>query len=139
MSEQTVAIHMPDPLYQRLQRLAKASRRPLENLVVQTLDANVPTLPENLPQSVQEELASLELLSDEELWQVAESQYDTQRVYSRLLQKNSREMLTDVEQTQLNKHYDAVNRLTLRKAYAYVLLKWRGHRLPSLAELEAQR
>ena len=28
--------------------------------------------------------------------------------------------------------------LALRKAYAAVLLKWRGHRLPSLAELEAQ-
>jgi hypothetical protein len=30
------------------------------------------------------------------------------------------------------------DQLMLRKAYAYVLLKWRGHRLPTLAELEAQ-
>jgi hypothetical protein len=25
----------------------------------------------------------------------------------------------------------------LRRAYAYTLLKWRGHRIPSLAELNA--
>ncbi len=28
--------------------------------------------------------------------------------------------------------------MMLRKAYVYMLLKWRGHRLPSLAELEIQ-
>jgi hypothetical protein len=27
--------------------------------------------------------------------------------------------------------------LVLRKAYAGVLLKWRGHKVPTLAELEA--
>jgi hypothetical protein len=138
MSEQTIAIHMPAPLYQRLQRLAKVTRRPLENVVVQTLDANVPALPENLPQSVQEELAALEMLEDEELWEIAEGTYDKQQEYGRLLEKNDRETLTDVERVQLKKHYDAVNRLTLRKAYAYVLLKWRGYQLPSISELEAR-
>ena len=50
MSESTVAIHMPDLLYQRLQRLAALTQRPLESLVLQALDANIPPLLEDMPE-----------------------------------------------------------------------------------------
>jgi hypothetical protein len=56
----------------------------------------------------------------------------------RLLEKNRQGTLSEEEQTSLERLRSMADRLMLRKAYAYVLLKWRGHRLPSLASLEAQ-
>src|SRR6266545_111576 len=41
-------------------------------------------------------------------------------------------------QTSLDRLTQDADLRTLRKAYAAVLLKWRGHRLPTLADLEAQ-
>lgn len=41
-------------------------------------------------------------------------------------------------QTLLEKLYFDANQYMLRKAYANVLLKWRDHQLPTLAELSCQ-
>ena len=60
MSESTVAIHMPDLLYQRLQRLEELTQRPLESLVLQALDANIPPLLEDMPEHIRQDLAALE-------------------------------------------------------------------------------
>ena len=80
----------------------------------------------------------IEKLDDDALWGVAESQYapDKQQAYRLLLQKNAHGMLTAQERIEMNMHLEAVDRLTLQKSYAYVLLKWRGHQLPTLQELE---
>jgi hypothetical protein len=140
MSTQTIAIQMPQSLYQRLQRLSELTHRPLESLVLQTLDANLPALPENLPKAMRQDLISLEGLNDEALWQVAQSTVDQehQTQYRHLLEKRRLGTITTNEETRLETLYQAANQNMLRKAYAYVLLKWRGHQLPTLAELEAQ-
>ncbi len=41
MSESTLLLHLPALLYQRLQRLSVLSSRPIESVVLQTLNANV--------------------------------------------------------------------------------------------------
>jgi hypothetical protein len=139
MNDQTIAIQVPQPLYQRLQRLSKLPRRPLESLVFQTLDANVPMLPENLPEAMRQDLLNLESLDDEALWQIAQSVVgpEDQTQYHLLLEKQREGALTTGEETRLEILYQAANERMLRKAYAYLLLKWRGHQLPTLAELEA--
>ena len=141
MNEPVVAIQIPMPLYHRLQRLSELTQRSLERLVVQTLESHTPTLPENLPEDVRAELISLEKLDDDMLWQVAQCKITPaqQKNYRRLLEKKRQGNITAPEQKQLDKHYQEGNQLTLRKAYAAVLLKWRGYRLPTLAELEARR
>lgn len=138
MTTQTLAVQLPEPLLQRLQHMATITRRSLDSLVIQTLDYNVPTLPAHLPSAAQDELNALEKLDDEALWSVAESQYepDKQQAYRLLLQKNARGMLTTQERVEMEMHLEAVDLLTLQKSYAYVLLKWRGHQLPTLQELE---
>jgi len=138
MTTQTLALQLPDALLQRLQRMAAITRRPLDTLVVQTLDNNLPKLPAHLPQTVQDELSNLEKLEDEVLWTVADSQYDhdKQIEYRELLHKNSRGLLSEDEKGQMNMHLESVERLTLQKSYAYLLLKWRGHPLPTLNELQ---
>lgn len=140
MTVQTIVIQMPPPLYRRLKRLAELTRRPLENVVVQTLDSGVPPLPDNLPQEMRGDLLALEDLDDDTLWQVARGviSLEQQEQISLLLEKNRLGTITESERTTLAQLRREADRLMLRKAYAYVLLKWRGYRLPRLAELEAQ-
>lgn len=139
MAIQTVPVQIPEPLYHRLERLAKLTNRSLENVVEQALTTNLPPLPDHLPKEARIELQELELLNDDALWQVARSEVSSehQTQISSLLEKNSQGTLTEAEQTRLSELQHQADQLMLKKAYAYVLLKWRGHRLPTLAELEA--
>jgi hypothetical protein len=140
MTVQTVAIQVPQPLYHRLERLAKLARRPLEDLVVQTLDVGIPPLPDDLPQEMRPDLLALEELDDGALWQVARGEVgpEQQEKHSLLLEKNRMGTITEAEREKLTQLRQEADQLMLRKAYAYVLLKWRGHRLPTLTELETQ-
>lgn len=139
MTIHIVAIQMPPNLYRRLERLAELTRRPVESLIVQTLEAGVPPLPDDLPEKIRDDLMALEGLDDESLWQVARSTVDPeqQAQHNLLLEKNRSETITEAEREMLTQLRQEADQLMLRKAYAYVLLKWRGYRLPTLAELEA--
>jgi hypothetical protein len=64
---------MPEPLYRRLQRLAALTHRPVESLVLQALDAQVPLLLEDMPAPIRSDLRALETLDDTTLQQVAQS------------------------------------------------------------------
>jgi hypothetical protein len=114
---QTLSINVPDQLLDRLNRLAEAAARPVEELVVATLNVSIPQPPANLPLELREELTGLERLSDKELGDVAKS------------------MLRPEETPSIYRPGDVTDRLALRKAYALVLWKWRGH---SLDELELE-
>ncbi|MBC8448447.1 MAG: hypothetical protein H8D78_11920 [Chloroflexi bacterium] len=140
MTVQTIAIQMPPPLYRRLERLAELTRRPLESVVVQTLDSNIPPLPDDLPAKMRGDLLALEVLNDDALWRVARSAVspEQQEQIGFLLEKNRLGTITKPERATLAQLRREADQLMLRKAYAYVLLKWRGYRLPTLAELEAQ-
>lgn len=139
MHEPTVAIHMPHPLYQRLQRLAELTQRPLESLVLQALDAHIPPLLEDMPEHIRTDLAALEKLEDEALRHVAQGGWSSEQSarYTTLLEKERAGTLTSAEQRTLEGLYQEANCHMLRKAYANALLKWRGHQLPTLAQLEA--
>jgi hypothetical protein len=114
---QTLSINVPDQLLDRLQRMARATDRPVEELVVSTLDGSVPRPPPNLPLEMGEELSRLEMMSDQELVEVAQS------------------TLKPEEVPPLYEPADVTDRLALRKAYALVLLRWRGCPLPELEGL----
>jgi predicted DNA-binding protein len=139
MSEQAIAIQMPEPLYQRLQRLAQLTHRSLESLVLETLDANIPPLLEDMPEPTRQDLAALERLDDDALRQVAQGAWTPEQNarYTELLAKNRAGTITPSEIALLEDLYQDANRHMLRKAYANALLKWRGHQLPTLSELEA--
>lgn len=77
MSEPTITLQMPQPLYQRLQRLAELTHRPLESLIFQSLDAHLPPLLEDMPESMREDLHTLEKLDDEALRHVAQGVWST--------------------------------------------------------------
>jgi hypothetical protein len=96
---------------------------------VERLAEAVPPLADDLPSPWHEELKVLEGLDDDALWQIAQSQLPpaSQRLYSDLLHKNSQGTITEHEKTELHALGEQARRLTLKKAHAYMLLKWRGH------------
>lgn len=139
MSEPTITIQMPQSLYQRLQRLAELTHRPLESLICQSLDAHLPPLLEDMPEPMRADLNALEQLDDEALCRVAQGVWSTEQHerYTELLEQDRVGTLTPPEQVTLEELYQDANRHMLRKAYAHALLKWRGHKLPPLAESQA--
>jgi hypothetical protein len=139
MATETMTIQVPEVLYRRLERLAALTHRPLESLVVQTLSSSIPPLPDDLPPPAREALTALEGLNDDALWQVIRGTFPDDH-YEQLVELRERyragTLLPD-EQAFFDRLMQEADLLTLRKAYAAVLLKWRGHRLPSLADLSS--
>ena len=92
---------------------------------------------DGLPPELVEELVKLERLGDESLWQVMSSQVpqEQQSELNYLLDKNQAGTLTGPEREELNRLQDEADRVMLRKARAAVLLRFRGHCLPTLDEL----
>jgi hypothetical protein len=139
MTAETKTVAVPQALYQRLERLAHLSGRSLESLVAQTLAASIPPIPDDLPTHTREALRLLEHDTDAQLWdtvreRVSDAQLEQwESLRDRQRSGNaSREDLAMIAQLRAN-----IDLLTLRKAYAAVILKWRGHQIPSLTELEA--
>jgi len=133
---QTVTLELPETIYLPAQRMAEATRRPVTEVLVGALKASLPPL-EGLPPALITELVNLEKLDDEALWQVMLSQVpaERQRELNRLLRKNKSGKLSESERTDLAALQSEADRVMLRKARAAVLLRFRGQRLPTLAEL----
>ncbi len=133
---QPVTLHVPEETLQRYRRGATAVRKPLEEFLVERLLETVPPLADDLPSPLREELQALEYLDDDALWQVARRQLPAarQRLYSRLLTKQSQGPLTVQEKETLHTLGAQARLLTLKAAHAYMVLKWRGHHIPSPEE-----
>ena len=133
----SVTVHLPEEIYHRLEQSAQMANKPVHEVIVQSVKAGMPPSAGHLPHEYREECLALERLSDKRLSQVAKSALPEgrQRRYTRLLRKNQAGDLTQQEQEQLNRLGAEARRLTLRRAYAYALLKWRGRRIPTPAEL----
>lgn len=133
---QTVTLELPQTIYLPARRMAEATNRPLEDLLVCALKASLPPL-DGLPPELVEDLVGLESLDDEALRQVMVSKVPTaqQRKLDRLLRKNQAGTLTEQERQELDQLQHKADRVMLRKARAAVLLRFRGHRLPTLEEL----
>ncbi|WIG59354.1 MAG: hypothetical protein OJF49_002101 [Ktedonobacterales bacterium] len=132
MATDTVTIHLPDDLYRRLERLAALTKQPLEGLIVKTLSSSMPPLPDDLSPTTRDALQAQESLSDDELWRLMRAIFpeDQYTRLSDLREQRRGGTLPLEEQAELDQLQDAADLLMLQKAYAAVLLKWRGHRLP---------
>lgn len=113
------------------------SRKPLEEFLAERIVQGAPPLFEDVPPSLQEEVRGLMDLTDDQLWEVARARLPVakQRVYTRLLHKNSDGTIAERERERMRALGDEARALTLRKAQAYALLRWRGYRIPTREEL----
>ena len=139
MAVDSVAVPVAPSLYRRFERLAALTHRPVDSVIEQALTAAIPPLPEDLPTAMRYALAELEAFDDSRLWKVLRSVMAPEQLAElEELQDMGRRSAMDKANTErLAALRHVADELMVRKAYAAVLLKWRGHRLPTLAELEA--
>ena len=106
-----VTINLPEKIYDRLQRLADASRTTIEDVVLRTIESGMPPGLSKVPARFHDDLLALNALDDDKLWQVVMGKLGG------------------------NEHTDSEAKKadwpTLRRAYAFALLKWRGHPVPA--------
>ncbi len=128
-----VMLDLPEVLYQRLASAAKATQRPLAEILLQALRVGSPPDWEDAPAEMQAELSALDRLDDDSLYRITRerwSQSDVDR-YDALLDQKEQGSLSDGEQAELARFRDTHDRMLLRKAHAAALLKWRGRPVPS--------
>jgi hypothetical protein len=135
MGFQTVTLQLPETIYQLVRRTAKAVKRPMKEVLVTILKSSLPSL-EGVPPEITSELTKLEYLSDKQLWAAARGTLPRpqQRRLSSLLRKNQAGKLAKAEQQALDELISQSERLMLRKARAYALLKWRGYAPTAVVE-----
>jgi predicted transcriptional regulator len=109
---QTISIDVPEAVLERFSRIAGAANRSVEDLLVNALTQYAPRPPAGLPEDLHRELEQMENLPDAELWQVFRQTLAAEDLPSAYVPGG-------VE-----------DRLMLGKAYAGLLLQWRGHQLP---------
>ncbi len=131
MTTQEVLLPLPESLYLRLQRAAQATQQSLTDVLLHAVAVGSPPNWEDAPAEFQADLAALERLNDEALWQIARGRFETDMArHQELLDRNAAGTLTDAEQRELTQRRTEADRFMLRKGYAAALLRWRGHKLP---------
>ena len=129
----TVTLDLPRQIYQKAAQIAKATKRPIEQVVVEWIRPPIERVG-----SVQDAvLAGMEAMSTAQLTQVARSgatPEDTERLRELLSLQEQRE-LTEAEQDEAARLVEQEDLITLRKAKAIYLLKQRNALPDELAAL----
>ena len=134
---QTITLTLPDNVFQPVQRAAQATQQSVEALLLTALQAALPVL-EGLPSDVVQHLIVLESLDDQALWRVmceTVPRAQQQRLHD-LLTRQQAGRLTVSQRVQLGALQQQADLVMLRKARAAVLLRFRGKRMPTVAELD---
>jgi len=137
MTVQTLRVPLPEPVYQYLKQIAIATRRPVEQVAQESIVGNLPPSVATMPVEMQDELLEFQNMPLHELQQVAASQMSPaqQARHRQLLEENAAGLLTPAERDELAALRTVADRLMLRKAYAWAVLRWRGQAVPALDEL----
>jgi plasmid stability protein len=124
-------LELPEDIYERLRRAAKAMNRPMEKALVDIVRAATPSL-EKVPVEYHAELDAMEDSGDAALLRIANGSLGPakHRRMERLLEKNQRGALSDRERQVLSELRAEGDRLMLKRSYAILLLKYRGRSLP---------
>src|SRR4051812_13467710 len=126
MSTQTLTLHLPDPLYTRLQERARQYNRTLEAELLEVLNTAVP-VEESLPDSLAGDVARLDGMNNSELWQAARSRLTKREatLLEVLHLKRQKAGLSESEASNLAELVQQYERSMLIRASAAALLKQR--------------
>ena len=140
MAVQKLTIELPESVFQVLTDMANLTDQSPEQPVTQSVTGNLPPSIENAPSDMHEELLAMQICGADELRQIAGAQMSAQqqRRLSELLEKNQQDSIQPSEQRELTALRLAADRLMLRKAYAWSVLRWRGDPAPALGELPVE-
>jgi hypothetical protein len=138
MATQKVTDELPEPVFEQLTRIARATQQPLEVLAAQSIASNLPPTPDNAPVEIQAELLQMQTWEDTDLLSITKRHInkELQQRHMELLEKNKIQgELTPAQRQELSELRINADKLMLQKAYAWSVLRWRGHRIPSVDEL----
>jgi hypothetical protein len=127
MTEHIISIS--DALYKKAQSIARQTDRPVDELIRTRLEHALDDGAFDLPADERDELKALEYLSDDALFNIMREQMQPakQQRMTNLLNRNSDGSITPGELAELEALVEDGQRLTLRKATAFALLRERGH------------
>jgi hypothetical protein len=137
MTARTVTLELPTALYDRIRQSAKRAHHSVEEEVQRYLDSAL-LVGADLPPDIAAEIMPLAFLSDDELWSVARRQPSLRdiRALRRFRANRADSGLTEAEEETEAQILAALDRVTLARAHAAMLLKHRGH---DIADLGPQR
>src|SRR4051812_31730990 len=95
MSQPVLTLELPEDVYERVRRAAKAMKQPVATVLVNIVKGAMPSL-EKVPPQYRAELEAMEDLGDEELWKVAKTVAEPayERKMANLLDKNQQGKMT---------------------------------------------
>lgn len=133
MAVQSITLHLPDDLYQRIKDAAQQTHRTVEEELLDVIAAAAPT-PAILPDDLTAALNDLVALSDTDLWQVARSKLPARESVrmEALHLKRQREGLSEDETQELSRLVARYERFMLVHARAAALLHERGYDVSQL-------
>jgi hypothetical protein len=139
MSLHTVTLKIPENTYYNARNVAKTSRRPVEDILLEAIDLGLSPL-DDLPAGVMDELKEFVFLSDAELWQIARRELSSThpQQMDALLAKKGQGKITPEEQAKLDKLLEDYQTNVLRRGQAAVLLQRRGYDMSNPAVLKTQ-
>lgn len=125
---QTITISIPENVYKRFQQVAKTVQQPLEEVVVQSIQGNLPPSLEDIPTEWQSEFSRFPKETTEKLWQIAREELSPAlwKRHKTLLKKNQTDELNPREQKELQTLREQADWFMFRRSFALALLKWRG-------------
>ncbi|MEZ4869304.1 MAG: hypothetical protein R3C14_48730 [Caldilineaceae bacterium] len=137
MTIQTIALPLPESVFLRFEQMSKVTQRPLVELLLHAVEVGSPPSWEEAPARFQTDLAALDRLDNQSLWQIAKAKRDEIEVarLQELLDKRSDSPLSAPEERELNMLVEEADRLMLCKAHAAALLRWRGEVVPPAEQL----
>jgi hypothetical protein len=132
-----ITVTLPDRVYEELRRRAKAQRKALRKVAEEALCATAQPEETGSP-SWPAELQALADKSDAELWRIAESRWppSQEREWRRLIAKRDEGELAETEERELENLLADMQHFMVLQSEAWGILQQRGHRIPTLPELE---
>jgi hypothetical protein len=128
MLTQAITLELPEPLFQRAQRIAHLTQRSLDGLLVSALDNALPPLSPDLPPDLAADLAGWATLDDVALRAIADATLptDQQERFSELVHRDAAGSLTPAEQQEWWVLQEEVYRVSAHKSKAHYLLEQRS-------------
>jgi hypothetical protein len=126
MSDQSVLVELPQELYERIKAAAQLSARPINAIVIESLDALFHAPPEG--ESIESVLEAMPGYTDAELWVVVYRGLTwSQSLRLRELGEKAKQTeLTHQEETELQHLLDLTDQMMLLRSEALLLLQKRG-------------
>lgn len=127
-ASQSVNVSLPQPLFQRLQRIAETTHRSVEDVLTTTINVALPPTPD-LSSDLADELTAMVLFSDEDLQAACQSSLSVaqQKRLGQLSHSGGYRPLTNAESQELRLLLNLYDYAILRRAKALAVLAQRGY------------